>query len=77
MIIQETSLGWKQASPIALLCTYIAAKEQVSLSPYEMPYGRNFLYVNDLFLDPEAQTFRSYAMAIRKFQQNIHLWGVN
>ena len=77
MIIQETSLGWKQASPIALLCTYIAAKEQVSLSPYEMPYGRNFLYVNDLFLDPEAQNLQSYTMAIGQFQRDICLWGVN
>ena len=31
-------------------------KEQVGLSPYEMLYGRPFVYVNDLFLDPEAQT---------------------
>ena len=42
-----------------------------------MLYGRPFVYVSDLFLDPEAQTLRSYAMAIGKFQQNIHLWGVN
>ena len=58
-ITQETSLGWKEALPIALLCTRIAPKEQVGLSPYEMLYGRPFVYVNDLFLDPEVQTPQS------------------
>ena len=52
----ETSLGWKEALPIALLRTRIAPKEQVGLSLYEMLYGRPFHFVNDLFLDPEAQT---------------------
>jgi len=51
-ISQETSLEWKEALPIALLRTHIAPKEQVGLSPYEMLYGRPFVYVNDLFLDP-------------------------
>ena len=46
-ITQETSLGWKEALPITLLCTLIAPKEQVGLSPYEMLYGRPFIYVND------------------------------
>ena len=36
-----------------------------------------FFNVNDLFLDPEAQTLRSYTMAIGQFQQDIHLWGLN
>ena len=58
-ITQETSLGWKEALPIALLRTSIAPKEQLGLSPYEMLYGRTFVYVNDLFLDPEAQTLQS------------------
>ena len=58
-ITQETSLGWKEALPIALLCTRIAHKEQLGLSPYEMLYGRPFVYVSDLFLDPEAQTLWS------------------
>ena len=49
-------MGWKEALPIALLCTCIDPKEQLDLSPYEMLYGRPFVYVNDLFLDPEAQT---------------------
>ena len=44
---------------------------------YEMLYGRPFVYVNDLFLDPEAQTLRSYTMAIGQFQQDKRLWGVN
>ena len=74
---QETSLGWKEALPIALLCTRISPKEQVSLSPYEMLYGRPFVYVNDLFLDPEAQTLWSYTMAIGQYQQDICLWSVN
>ena len=65
------------ALPIALLCTHTAPKEQVGLSPYEMLYGRPFVYVNDLFLDPEAQTLWSYTMAIGQFQQDICLWGVN
>ena len=39
-LTQETSLGWKEAFPIALLCTCIAPKEQVGLSFYEMLYGR-------------------------------------
>ena len=42
-----------------------------------MLYGRPFAYVNDLFLDPEAQTLWSYTMAIGQFQQDIPLWGVN
>ena len=56
---------------------HIAPKEQVGLSPYEMLYGRPFVYVSDLFLDPEAQTLRSQAMAIGQFQQDICLLGVN
>ena len=32
-ITQETSLGWKEALPIALLHTCIAPKEQAGLSP--------------------------------------------
>ena len=42
-----------------------------------MLYGRPSVYVNDLFLDPEAQTLWSYTMAIGQFQQDIPLWGVN
>ena len=76
-ITQETSLRWKEALPIALLCTHIAPKEQVGLSPYEMLYGRPFVYVNDFFLDPEAQSLWSYTMATGQFQQNIRLWGVD
>ena len=42
-----------------------------------MLYGRPFVYVNYLFLDPKAQTLQSYTMAIGQFQQDIRLWGVN
>ena len=42
-----------------------------------MLYERPFLYVNDLFLDLEAQTLQSYTMASGQFQQNIRFWGVN
>ena len=70
-ITQETSLGWKKALPIALLHTRIAPKEQVGLRPYKMLCG--FVYVNDLFLDPEVQTLQSYTMAIGQFQQVIPL----
>jgi len=76
-ITQETSLRWKEALPIALFCTCIAPKEQVGFSPYEMLYGRPFVYGNDLFLDSEVQTLQSYTMAIGQFQQDIYLWGVN
>ena len=63
-ITREISLGWKEALPIALLHTSIAPKEQVGLSPYEMLYVRTFVYANDLFLDPEAQTLESYTVVI-------------
>ena len=42
-----------------------------------MLYGRPFVYVNDLFLDPETQTLQSYTMAIGQFQQDICLWCVD
>ena len=74
-ITQETSLGWKEALPIALLCTRIAPKEQVGLNPYEMLYGRPFVYVNDLFLDPEAQILWPYTMALGN-SNKIHACGV-
>ena len=73
-VTQETSLGWKGALPIALLHTHIAPKEHVGLNPYEMVYGRPFVYV---FLDPEVQTFWSYTMAIGQYQQDIRLWSIN
>ena len=76
-ITQETSLRWKEALPIAFLRTHIAPKEQAGLSPYEMLYGRPFVYVNDLFLDPEVQILQSYTMATGPFQQDISLWGMN
>ena len=77
MITQETSLRWKEALPKALLCIRIAPKEQVGLRPYEMLCGRPFVYVNDLLLDPEAQTLQSYTMAIGQFLKDIHLWDMN
>ena len=42
-----------------------------------MSYGRTFLYVNDLFLDPEAQNLQSYTVATGQFQWDIRLWGIN
>ena len=45
MITQETSLGWKEALPIALLHAHIAPKEQDGLSSYEMLYG-NLLFMS-------------------------------
>ena len=56
---------------------HIAPKKQVSLSTYEMLYGRPFVYVSDLFLGPEAQNLQPYTMAIGQFQQGIWLWCVN
>ena len=70
-------MGWKEALPIGLPHTGITPQEQVGLSPYEMLYGRPFVYVNDLFLDPEAQTLWCYTMAIGQFQKDICLWGVH
>ena len=67
-VTQETSLGWKEALPIALLHIRFASKEQAGLGPYEMLYRRLIVYVNYLFLDPEAQTIGSYTMAIGQFQ---------
>ena len=74
-ITQETSPRWKEALPIALICTRIAPKEEAGLSTYEL-YGRPFVYVSDLFLDPESQTLQSYTMAIRQFLWDICL-GAN
>ena len=42
-----------------------------------MLYGRPFVYVNDLFLDPEAQTLWPCTMAIWQLQKDICLRGVN
>ena len=53
----------------------MAPKEEAGLSPYEMLCGRPFVYVSDLFLDPETQTLSSYTMAIRQFQQDIRFVG--
>ena len=39
--------------------------------------GDLYVYVSDLFLDPEVQTLQSYTMAIGQFQQDICLWGMN
>ena len=68
---------WKEALLIALLRTRISPKEQLGLSPYEMLYGKPFVYVNDLFLAPEVQTLQFYTMAIGQFQQDIRLWDIN
>ena len=76
-VTQETFLGRKEALPIALLHNLIVPKEQVALSPYEMLYWRPFVYINDLFLDTEAQTLWSYTMAMGQFQQDIRLRGAN
>ena len=75
-IIQETSLGWKETLSIALLCTHIVPKEQVGLGPYGMLYGRPFVYVNDLFLDPEVRTLQSYTMAIGIYAKRIYACAV-
>ena len=42
-----------------------------------MLYGRHFVYIKDLFLDPEAQILWSCTVAIGQFQQEIHLRGAN
>ena len=76
-LTQKTSLGWKEALPIALLHTSVVPKEQAGLSPYEMLCGRPFVYVSGLFLELEAQPLQSYTMASGKFQQDVHLWGAN
>ena len=76
-ITQETFLGWKEALPLALLCTCIAPKEQIRLSPYEMLYGRPFVYVNDLLLDPESQLLQSYTTVTEHFQKRYMFVGVN
>ena len=65
--------GFTNSSPVNSYCP----KELVGLSPFEMLYGRPFVYVNDLFLDPRAQTLWPCTIAAGHFQQDIHLWGVN
>ena len=59
-ITQKTSRGWKEALPVALLCTHIAPKEQAGFSPQEMLYGRPFVHVNDLLLGPEPRPSSLY-----------------
>ena len=77
-ITQDTSLRWKESLPIALLCTCITVPLRNRLVLVLMRLcGRPSVYVNDLFLDAEAQTLQSYTMAIGQFQQDIRLWGVN
>ena len=73
---QETSLGWKKALPTALLHTLFVPKELIVLSPYEMLYGRPFVHVNDLLLDPEAQTQRLIPWPWGNSKRYM-LWAVN
>ena len=72
-------MGWKEALPIALLHTHIAPKDQVGFSPYEMLYGRPFVYVNDLFLDPELRpsSLIQWPLGNSDWRLDIHLWGMN
>ena len=42
-----------------------------------MLYGRPFVYVSDLILNPEAQVLQFYTMANGQFKLDIHLCGVN
>ena len=67
----------KEALPIAFLHIRIGPIEQAGLGPYETLYGKSFVYVKDLFLVAEAQILWSYTMDIGRFQQDIHLLGVN
>ena len=55
----------KEALPVALLHTCIVPNEQVDLSPYEMLYGRPFVYVNDLFLDCPVLCHGHWAITTR------------
>ena len=57
--------GFTNSSPLHPYC------------PYEMLYGRPFVYANDFFLDPEAQTLWSYPMDIGQFQHNIYAYAVS
>ena len=45
----------------------VTPKEQVGLSLMRCYMG-DILFVNDFFLDPEAQALQPYAMAIGQFQ---------
>ena len=42
-----------------------------------MLYGRPFVYANNLFLDPKAQTLWSYTLAVGQFQQDVRLQAIN
>ena len=67
-VTQETSLGWKEA--------LIAPKEQVGLSPYEMLYGRSFVYVNDLFLNSRLRPSSYVPWPLGNFNK-IYACGVS
>ena len=60
-ITQETSLRWKKALPIALLCTHIAPKKHVGFSPYEMLYGKLFLMS---MISSQIQRLRSSCLTL-------------
>ena len=81
-IIQETFLRLKEALPIAPLCTHVAPKEQIDLSPSETLYGRPFFFMSMTSswiqrLRPSGLMPRSYTMVIGQFQEEICLWDVN
>ena len=64
--------SFTNSSPLYPYCP----KEQFGLSPYEMLYGRSFVYVNDLSLAPEVQTLQSCTMAIGN-SNSIYACGVS
>ena len=75
--ITQTSLRWKEALPKLSSAPVLFLRNRLVLVLMRCLYGRPFVYINDLFLDPEAQTLWFYTMAIGQFQQDICLWGVN
>lgn len=55
---QETSLKWKEAWLIALLCTRVAPKICLTFNPFETLHCQPFLY-SDLLLDTEASSLEA------------------
>lgn len=66
MITQGVSINWKVTLPIAVLCTRVAPKVVLGLSPFKALYGRSFLYT-DLLLDPDFVAPGTYTKSINQF----------
>lgn len=72
---QETSLKWKEAWLIALLCTRVAPKICLTFNPFETLYCQPFLY-SDLLLDTEASSLEADTQTVAQFQATLRESGL-